>query len=233
VPGSPRLGRVWPVAVAVLAFAVAINLSTPAIATAVLKSAFGRSFHVGGGIQASVEAWPPPAPWWGTADVMSLAARDVHFGDLQLATFSATLDRVRFDPVALYLRHTLVIRSVGFGVAHAEVSQDALARTLALQPNIRVASVVLRPGRVFLRGSLSVLGAQVPVEAQGRLVLTDAAGVQFILDQATVAGGTLQVPRSGLVKSNITVPPMPFGLHLTSVIVGDGRLAFDAATGSP
>jgi DUF2993 family protein len=233
VPRAGGRGAVWGLAVCVIASAVAINLATPAIAAAALEGYLRGVLHAGR-VQVGLAAWPPPALWWGRVDRLTVAARDVQMGTVRLDTFTLTLGGLRFDPGALYLDHTLVILARGPGVARGTVSQVELARILALQPGVRVDSVVVRPGAVFLRGAVRALGVDVPAEGSGRLVLNTDGAVDLILEQFTVAGGVLPVAVRGRLTTRLrgvlSVPPLPLGFRLTGVKMDDGRLVLDAGT---
>jgi len=234
VPRAPRLGRLWAVVVGALALAVAVNLGTPLVAAAAFRG-YLRTLLPSRGLDVRLVARPPLALWWGRVDLVTVAADDVQIGTLQLARFDATLSGVRFDPEALLVHHRVVVDSVRSGVAHATVSQAELAHALVLQPNVRVDSIVLRPGQVLLRGAVRVLGAELPAAGVGHLVLAGDEAIDLVLDHVTVAGGPVPVPVGGAaltLKSVIVVPPLPFGFRLTAVRTDDGVLVLDAGTGA-
>jgi hypothetical protein len=233
VARSAWRGALWLFTVGVLAIAAGGSLGTPVIARALLKAFLHDLLHPGS-LEVRLEVWPPPALWWGRVDILTVLAHEVRIGDLQFQTFDATLADLRFDPGALYVDHNFVIQSVGAATAHATVSQDELARVLARQPGVRVDEIVLRPGQVFLRGAVRWLGAEVPAEATGRLVLNGSTAVDLILDHVTLTGGTVRgtlgTPSVLRLRSVISVPPLPFGFRLTGVRVDDGKVVLDAGT---
>lgn len=228
-------GGVWLWSVAVLAAAVGVNLATPVVAAAALRDSL-RTLLGTSQVDVLLEAWPPPALWWGTADRMTIVARDVPAGDLRLERFGATLQRVRVDPRALYAERTLVIRAIGSGSAHGTVAQEVLARALARQqPGIRVDALVLQPGRVLVRGAVRILGVEVDLDGAGRLVLDGSDTLDLLLDRATVSGGGASAALGGHLNTRVPavlrVPALPLGFRLTGVRMEDGRLVLDAATG--
>lgn len=225
--------KVWLLAVGVLAVAVAANLGTPAVAGAALKG-YLRSQLPGGSVEVAVQASPPVALWWGRAARVTMVAHNVQLGTLGTERFDVTFETLRFDPQALYLHRALVIRSLRNGSAHATVNQANLTRALARSPTIRVDSVVLQPGRVWVRGAVRALGAEFPAEGLGRLVLNGETAVDLVLDSVVVAGGSLPGSVNGeaiTIRSAIVVPRLPFGFRVTAVRVEDGRLVLDAGTG--
>lgn len=229
---SPRR-KVWLLAVGVLAVAVGVNLGTPAVAGAALKG-YLRSQLPGSSVEVDLQASPPIALWWGRAAMVTVAAHNVQMGTLGMERFDASFDTLRFDPQALYVHRTLVIRSLRSGSARATVTQEDLTRALAHSPAIRVDSVVLQPGRVWVRGAIRALGAELPAEGLGRLVLNGETAVDLILDSVVVAGGSLPGSVNGeaiTIRSALEVPPLPFGFRLTGLRMENGRLVLDAGTG--
>ncbi|HKV45240.1 MAG TPA: DUF2993 domain-containing protein [bacterium] len=234
MPPPPRPGRLWLVAVGVLALAVAVNLGTPLVAAAAFRG-YLMALLPSRALDVRLMAWPPLALWWGRVDLLTVAADDVQIGTLQLARFDARLSDMRFDPKALLVQHRVVIDSVRLGVAQATVSQAELAHALVLQPNVRVDSIVLRRDQVLLKGAVRVLGAELPADGVGHLVLNGDTAIDLVLDRVTVAGGAVSMPNGGpalTLKSVIAVPPLPFGFRLTAVRTDDGKLVLDAGTGS-
>ena len=232
--GGP--GWLWGFAVCILAGAVAINLATPAIAAAALAAYLRGVLHTDA-VRVGLAAWPPPALWWGRVDRLTVTARHAQMGALRLDTFALTLGDVRFDPAALYVDHTLVIRSRGSGMARGTVSQGELARLLALQPGVRVDSVVVRPSGVLVRGAVQALGVSVPAEGSGRLVLSTDGAVDLVLEQLSVTGGGLPLAGSARLRTRlrgvISLPPLPLGFRLTGVTMDNGRLVLNAGTALP
>jgi len=211
---------------------VGVNLGTPVVAVAALRG-YLRTLLPGSGVEVRLAASPPFVLWWGRAALLTVVAHNVQMGTLAVERFDATLRDLRFDPEALYRQHTLVIRSLRSGSAQAAVSQEELARALSRAPDVRVDSVVLQPGRVLLRGAIRALGAELPAEGTGRLVVDGETAIDLVLDRVTVAGGALPATASGgalTIRSVIAVPPLPFGFHLTGVRTDEGRLVLDAGT---
>ena len=226
-------GRLWGFAVCILAGAVAINLATPNVAAAALGAYLRGLLHTNA-VRVRLAAWPPPALWWGRVDRLTVTARDAQMGALRLDTFALTLDDVRFDPGALYVDHTLVIRSRGSGVARGTVSQGELARLLALQPGVRVDSLVVRPGGVLVRGAVQALGVSLPAEGSGRLVLSTDGAIDLVLERVSVVGRGLPVAGTARLSTRlrgvISLPALPLGFRLTGVTMDDGRLVLNAGT---
>jgi DUF2993 family protein len=231
VPRRGGLGWLWKFAVGILAGAVAVNLATPAIASAAFAAYLRGVLHTHE-VRVGLAAWPPPALWWGRVDRLTVTARDAQMGALRLDTFVLTLGDVRFDPGALYVDHTLVVRSRGSGMARGTVSQGELARLLALQPGVRVDSVVVRPSGVLVRGAIEALGVSVPAEGSGRLVLSTDGAVDLVLEQLSVTGRGLPVSGSAKLRTRlrgvISLPPLPLGFRLTGVTMDNGRLVLNA-----
>jgi hypothetical protein len=224
---------VWRWSVGVLAAALVANLAAPVVAGAV----FARSLRTVLGtdqVDVVAESWPPPALWWGRVDRMVVHARDVIAGDLRLERFSASFRGLRVDPGALYWDRALVIRATGSGTGQATVTQGALASALARQPGVRVDALTLRRGGVTVRGTIRVLGTDIAVEGDGRLVLNGRDAIDLVLDRATVAGAVSSATLNGRlvarVPSVVRVPSLPLGLRLTAVHMDDGRLLLDAST---
>ncbi len=224
----------WLGAVGLLVVATGISLATPPIADAQLRAALGRTLGTSN-IEVRIATWPPPAVWWGKVDVLSVAARHLRVGTLDVDAFDATLNRVRFDPEVLYATRALEIRSLGSGVAHVTVTQDALAALLALQPSLRDVAVTLQSGRVSLGATVSVLGASLRATGDGRLVLRGDTAVDLLLDQIAVAGVHLPAAMMGEVARSVNpvldVRSLPFGLHLTGLTIAGGRVMLDAVAG--
>lgn len=224
----------WFLAVGLLAIAAGLSLATRSVTAALLRGALGRSLGTSD-VRVDLVAWPTPAVWWGHVDVLSVAARTLRIGTLDVDTFDATLNQVELDPDALYRRGAVVVRSLGAGTAHVTVSADALARILASQASVRDAVVEVRAGRVVLSATVSVLGAPVRAQGDGRLVLRNETEVDLRLERVTVGGVSLPPPvvtrAMRAVNPIVRLDGMPFGLHLTGVVAEDGRVRLDAATG--
>ena len=233
MPAVSARRKVWLLAVGALAVAVGANLGTPAVAGAALKG-YLRAQLPGSRVEVDLEASPPIALWWGRAALVTVVAHHVQMGTLGMERFDATFDTLRFDPQALYVHRTLVIRSLRSGSARATVTQGDLTHALARSTAIRVDSVVLQPGRVWVRGAVRAFGAEFPAEGLGRLVLNGETAVDLILDSVVVAGGSLPGSVSGeamTIRSALEVPPLPFGFRLTGLRMENGRLVLDAGTG--
>ena len=232
-----RPGALWLVAVVVLAAALAASLEATSIAGTAVRVALIRSFGTPD-VAVTVEARPASAVWWGNIGLLSVAARSLHIGQLDVAGFEAVLTRVVVDPVLLYGRGELTVRSMGAGVARVTVTADDLARFLAAQPSMKHVLVRLTPGRIRLDGTVSVLGADVPASVAGHLAVRDATHLDLVVDRATVMNG-LPVPPDVASRLGAAINPvvdlgrMPFGLHLTKVSIGDGVLLLQAAAGPP
>jgi hypothetical protein len=183
-----------------------------------------------------VESWPPPVLWWGRVDHMVVHARDVAVGDLRFDQFSASFRGLRIDPRALYADGALVVRGLQSGIAQATLGQEALAGALARQRSVRVDALVLRRDGMTVRGTIQVLGTDVVVEGDGRLVLNGPDAIDLILNRASVAGAAssammLKGRLAARLPSVLRVPPLPLGLRLTGLHMEDGRLLLDASTG--
>jgi hypothetical protein len=226
----------WLATLGLAGAAVGASLAGPPLAAIQLKTALGRALSAES-VQASMVVWPPPALWWGRVDVLSIAARHLRMNPLEVDTFDATLDRVRFDSGALYFRRELVLQAVGSGVAHATVSQDALARVLATHPGVRDTAVRLTPGRVTLSATVSVFGAPVPAAADGHLSLRGTSGVDLIFDRLTVAGvglpPALRNQVAGALNPILDARSLPFGMRLTRLHLDEGKVTLDAVVGGP
>ena len=229
-----RRGGLWLATVGLVAVAVGTSLAAPPLTAMQLRTALGHALSAES-VQTSVVVWPPPALWWGRADVLSIAARRLRLGSLDLDVFDATLEHVRFDPGALYLRRSLVLQAVGSGVAHATVTQDALGRVLATHSGVRDAAVRVAPRRVTLSATVSLLGAPVPLSAEGRLSLRGTTGVDLILDQVMVAGvalpEALRRQVTDAVNPILDAHMLPFGLRLVRIQVDEGKVTLDALVG--
>jgi DUF2993 family protein len=227
-------GRQWAGVVGFLAVATAIGVLASALAAAELRAALRRVLAASS-VQVSLVAWPPPAVWWGRVDVLTVAARSVHVGAVEVDMFEATFDRVRFDAAALYTGRGLVIKALGSGVAHATISQGALARALSAQPSLRDVSVDLEPDRVALAATVSVLGAPLRASGEGRLALAGGTEVHLLIDRLTVAGVGVPASLADLVTQSVNpvldARSLPFALHFTGLTVEAGRVIVDAAAG--
>ena len=231
-----RPGSVWFWSVGLLAAALAANLATPSLVGAAFARPL-RTVLATDQVDVVVESWPAPVLWWGRVDQMAVHARDVVVGDLRFERFSVSFRGLRIDPRALYAAGALVVRSLQSGIAEAAVGQEALAGALARQRGVRVDMLVLRRDGVTVRGTIQVLGADVAVEGDGRLVLNGPDAIDLILDHATVAGAASPAMLKGRlvarVPSVLRVPPLPLGLRLTGLRMEVGRLLLDASTGRP
>ncbi|HEV2439399.1 MAG TPA: DUF2993 domain-containing protein [bacterium] len=232
-----RPGALWLTLVAVLALALAASVATPFIAGAAIRAALVRSFGTGD-IAVTARAWPAPALWWGNIGTLSVAARALRIGRLDVAAFDAVLARVDVDPGPLYGRRELVVRSVGSGFARVMVTAENLARLVAAQPSVKQVAVHLRPGTMVLDGTVSVLGADFPASVAGHLAVRDAAHLDLVVDRVTVLNG-LPVPPDVASRLAASINPildlgsMPFGLRLTKVTIGQGIVMLQAAAGAP
>ncbi|HKX19748.1 MAG TPA: DUF2993 domain-containing protein [bacterium] len=232
-----RPGALWLVVVAVLAAALAASLEATSIASTAVRLALVRSFGTPD-VAVTVEAQPASAVWWGHVRLLSVAARSLHIGQLDVSGFEAVLTRVVVDPVLLYGRGELTVRSMGAGVARVTVTADELARLLAAQSSVKHVLIRLKPGTITLDGTMSVLGADVPASVAGRLAVRDASHLDLIVDRATVMNG-LPVPADVASRLGAAINPvvdlggLPFGLHLTKVSIGDGVLMLQAVAGPP
>jgi len=237
VPATTRRqgpGVAWFAAVGILVAAIGVSTLTPPIANAALRVALGRALDTAD-IRVSAVAWPPPALWWGQVDVLAVTARHVRVGTLDVDAFDATLNRVLFDPGALYAGRALVIRSLGTGIARVTVTQEAMAALLAAQPSLRDVAVALRDGRVSLGATVSLLGASLRATGSGRLALRGDTAVDLVLDRLMVGGMPLPETFAAAVTRSVNpvldVRSLPFSLHLTGVTVAAGRAMLQAAAG--
>lgn len=230
-----RLGVLWSGLVAVLAAALAANLAAPSMAGAAIRVALGRSFGTGD-ITVTVKSWPAPALWWGDIGVLSVAARSLRVGQLDVAAFDAILTRVDVDPGLLYGRRVLAVRSIGSGIARVIVTADDLARLVRAQPAVKAVTVRLSPGTMILDGRVTVLGTDIPAVVAGHLVVRDAVHVDLVVDRVTVMGG-LPVPPDVVTRLASSINPvldvgrLPFDLRLTRVAIGNGVVLLQAETG--
>ncbi len=232
-----RPGAVWLAAVAVLTLALAANLAAPLIAGTAMRLALVRSFGTGD-VAVTVRSWPAPALWWGSIGLLSVAARSVHIGRLDVAAFDATLTHVVVDPSLLYGRGELAVRSVGSGIARITVTADDLARLVGAQAPVKQVVVHLRPGTIVLDGTVSVLGAEFPASVAGHLAVRDPAHLDLIIDRLTVMNG-LPIPPDVASRLAASINPvvdvgrLPFSLRLTTVTIGEGILMLQASAGGP
>jgi len=234
---TPRRGpgAVWLAVVAVLGLVLLANVSASPLASFAMRAALARSFGTGD-VAVTVRAWPAPALWWGNIGMLSIAARSVHVGRLDVAAFDAIFNRVDVDPAMLYGRRVLAVRSIGSGTARVTVTEDDLARLVAAQPAVKQVIVHLRPGALRLDGIVSVLGAEFTASVLGHLAVHDAAHLDLVVDRVTVLGG-LPIPSDVASQLAASVNPvldvgrLPFGLRLTAVTIGNGVLTLQAAAG--
>ena len=227
----------WLILVAVLVLALAASLTAPSMAGTALRLALVRLFGTRD-VAVSVQARPAAALWWGDIGMLSVDARSVRIGRLDVAAFDAVLARVAVDPGLLYGRRELAIRSVGSGIARVTVTADNLARLVGTLPSVKQVVVRLRPGTIMLDGTVSVLGGDFPASVAGHLVVRDAAHLDLVVDRVTVLGG-LPVPPDVTSRFASSINPvldvgrLPFDLHLTKVTIGEGVLTLQAAAGAP
>jgi LmeA-like phospholipid-binding len=234
VSQAPRVPGLWWASVGVLAVLVGVNLATPAVCAALVAGPL-RTFLDAAGVEVTVEAWPPPALWWGRIDRITMSARDVRAGEQRLERLSATLGAVQVDPLALYVERAFVVRAIGSGHARAMISEAALARILAGQKGVRISTLRLRPGRVFVRGAIRALGTEIAIAGTGRLILSGGGTIDLIVDRALVGATDPAAPKGELttrIPAVVRIPPLPFGLRLTDVRVDEGQVVLDAGVGS-
>jgi hypothetical protein len=239
-PPAPAVWRrrplgLWIGVVALLAVALAASLAAPSVAGTALHIALVRSFGTG---DVTVTVWSRPAPalWWGNIGMLSVAARSLRMGRLDVAAFDATLRQVDVDAGLLYGRRLLAIRSVAGGTARVMVTADNLTRLVAAQPAVKQVVVHLTPGTMVLDGTVNVFGADVPASLAGHLVVRDAAHLDLVVDRITVMGG-LPVPGDIAARLAASVNPildvgrLPFDLRLTGVMIGNGIVMLRASAG--
>jgi|GEM_PF-1456140 len=225
----------WIGVVAILSLALAASVTAPSLAGMAIRAALVRSFGTPD-VSVAVQSRPAPAVWWGNIGVLSVGARSVRMGRLDVAAFEAILTRVAVDPGALYGRRELAVRSVGSGIARVTVTADNLARLVGQQPMVRQVVVRLRPGMMLLSGTVAVFGAEFPASVAGHLVVRDARHLDLVVDRVTVMNG-LPVPADVASRLAASINPildvgqMPFGLRLTKVTIGEGLLMLQAAAG--
>lgn len=236
-PSRRSPGALWLAAVAVLAAALAVSLAAPPLAGAVLRIALARSLGTGD-VAVTVRAWPPQALWWGNIGMLSVAARSVRVGVLDVAAFNATLNHVDVDAGLLYGRGELAVRSVRSGTARVMITADNLARLVAAQPAVKQVVVHIRPGLIVLDGTVSVFGADFPASVTCHLVVRDPRHLDLAVDRVTVMGG-VPVPPDVASRFAASINPvvdlsrLPFGLRLTGVTHGNGVVVLQAAAGGP
>ncbi|HLW47320.1 MAG TPA: DUF2993 domain-containing protein [bacterium] len=225
----------WLAAVGLLAAALTASLSAPSVAGTALQIALVRSFGTSD-VTVAVRTWPAPALWWGNIGMLSVTARSLRLGRLDVAAFDATLRHVDVDAGLLYGRRQLAVRSVAGGTARVLVSADNLAHLLTDQPVVRQVVVHLRPGAMVLDGTVTVFGVDVPATVVGHLVVRDAAHLDLVVDRVTVMGG-LPVPPDVTDRLAAAINPvldlgrLPLNLRLTGVGIGDGIVMLHAAAG--
>lgn len=225
----------WLAAVGLLAAALAASLGAPPAAGTALRIALVRSFGTDD-VTVAVHSWPAPALWWGNIGMLSVSARSVRMGRLDVAAFDATLRQVNVDAGLLYGRRRLAVRSVAGGTARVMVTADDLARLVATEPAVKQVVVHLRPGMMVLDGTVSVFGADVPASLTGHLVVRDAARLDLVVDRITVMGG-LPVPADVAAQLVASINPivdvgrLPLNLRLTGVMIGNGIVMLTAAAG--
>jgi DUF2993 family protein len=226
-------GALWVALVALLGAALFVNLATPPIAGAAMRMAFGRMLGTGA-VDVTVAAWPPPSLWWGNIEMLSVTARAVHVGRVDVEGFEATLTHVDLDPGALYGRGIVVVRSLGPGTARVTVSAANLVNAVAGQPAMKDVAVTLRPGAMLLEGPVTILGAKVHASVAGHFVVRDATRLDLVLDQAALGGLNIPPDVASVFMTSVNpivdVGRLPFGLRLTAVRIGDGVVQLDATT---
>lgn len=237
---APKAARrtgaaLWIAVVAVLSIALAASLTAPDVAGMAIRGALVRSFGTPD-VSVTVQSRPAPALWWGNIGVLSVAARSLHVGRLDVAAFEAILTRVAVNPGRLYGRRELAVRSVGSGVARVTVTADDLARLVGEHTMVKHVVVHLRPGTIVLDGTVAVLGTEFPASVDGHLVVRDARHLDLVVDRVTVMNG-LPIPAdvssrlAAAMNPVLDVGQMPFGLRLTNVTIGEGVLMLQAVAG--
>jgi DUF2993 family protein len=207
------------------------------MAATAMRVALARSFGTGD-VAVTVQSWPAPALWWGNIGLLSVAARSVHIGRLDVTGFDATFTHVVVDPWRLYSRGELIVRSVGTGIARVTVTADDLARLVGSQAPVKQVVVHLKPGTIVLDGMVSVLGADFPASVAGHLMVRDPAHLDLVVDRVTVMNG-LPIPPDVASRFAESINPvvdvgrLPFSLRLTTVTIGEGIVMLHAATGGP
>jgi hypothetical protein len=221
--------------VALLSAALAASLGAPPLAAAAIRLALVRSLGTGD-IAVTVEASSAPALWSGNIGALSVAARSVRIGRLDVAAFDAMLLHVAVDPGRLYGQRELTVRSVGSGVARVTVTANDLARFVETQPSVKQVIVRLTPGTILLDGTVSALGTDFPASVAGHLVVRDATHLDLVIDRFTVMEG-IRVPPdvaaglAGSINPILDLGTLPFGLRLTDVTIGQSALVLRAAAG--
>lgn len=235
-PARRTSGTLWLAVVALLTVALAASLGAPLLVSAAIRLALVRSLGTRD-VAVSVEASPASALWWGNIGMLSVAARSVRIGRLDVAAFDAMLLHVAVDPGRLYGRRELAVRSVGSGVARVTVAANDLARLVEAQPSVKRVVVRLTPGAIMLDGTVSAFGTDFPASVAGHLVVRDATRLDLVVDRFTVMDGVPVPPDvaaglAGSINPILDVGRLPFGLRLTGVTIGKNALVLQAAAGA-
>jgi LmeA-like phospholipid-binding len=178
-----RAGRITAIVIAAVALVLALmQVFLPRIAASTISSKLRRYGHVQ---SVSVSAWPAIELLWGSADSVSIKARDLALSTSQAAKMvwegrgasrvDMTASSVRIGP----LRVTDVAMRKRGDALHARAQASAADVRGALPPGVSVALVRSEAGQVEVRASGGLFGVSASVEAvagaqEGRLVARPA-----------------------------------------------------------
>jgi hypothetical protein len=108
------------------------------------------------------------------ADRLEFDFRDLTLRGTAVRRFTASFPGVSLDAGRALFDERIILRKAGEGTASAEVAPEALVVFINRKyPALTGVTLVMRPDKVSVRGSTTVLGTVQQLDATGRLVVRD------------------------------------------------------------
>ena len=161
----------------------------------------------------------------------------VSMGAVDLGGARAERVVVNLDPFDLNLPATMLGRTIESeeqlsGTLRAEVSEKEVSRLARTQADVPVRDVELEEGEMVVGSEVPVLGVEVPVSVVGDMVLRDGE-LAFVPRGVSALGEPVpeEFTDELFAGADFSYPlgELPYGMEVTGVEVGDGRLVVSGA----
>lgn len=231
--------RRWLLALFVVAASAAgaAALAVPRLAHDAAALALSRTLGAPGGVEVELLQPSPLRLLAGRFGPVRVRAQGARAGALELASVQASAESLSVDPLALLLKHRIVVTEQRGLRAQITVGQGALNDWLAHQlPPGHDLHLTLGPGRVDLRSSLTYRGRSFHLAAEGRFLPgDDGRSLALAIDSLRVNG--YPVPAAirhplldlwGAPWLRVELPGLPMQLRIARVRTEAGRLVVEA-----
>jgi hypothetical protein len=161
----------------------------------------------------------------------------VSMGAVDLGGARAERVVVNLDPFDLNLPATMLGRTIESeeqlsGTLRAEVSEKEVSRLARTQADVPVRDVELEEGEMVVGSEVPVLGVEIPVSVVGDMVLRDGE-LAFVPRGVSALGEPVpeEFTDELFAGADFSYPlgELPYGVEVTGVEVGDGRLVVSGA----